>query len=439
MKAGSGPSRPTVGIATTWYERGAAYVSRQYRQLLEPTFNVLIYARGQPEEVQANPEWDGAYVTYGKKCLVPVATAIDRDDFVDWLASHRVRIVFFNEQHWWPPVVWCRDMGIATGAYVDYYTEETVPLFAAYDFLICNTLRHYRVFSWHPQCYYVPWGVDLDQYRPGSGSLVRPGVVSFFHSAGWSPYRKGTDLAIRAFASISGSARLIVHTQVGLEECLPEVAELIRTLSKDGRLLVIERTVSAPGLYHVGDVYVYPSRLEGIGLTIAEALACGLQVITTDNPPMNEFVTQENGRLVRVAEFRARSDGYYWPQAIVDFSSLAECLQYYVSRAGELPSMKEAARRSAEQRWNWRDRRRSLIEIFSNVRCLPRETKRGAIEAALAYEARRTGFRLWLATEHPLVYAGLRWLGGRLSFREPQYSGRVGGGGADADCPFVVP
>ena len=32
----------------------------------------------------------------------------------------------------------------------------------------------------------------------------------------------------------------------------------------------------------MGDVFVYPSRLEGIGLCVPEALACGLPVITTD-------------------------------------------------------------------------------------------------------------------------------------------------------------
>ena len=35
-----------IGIVTTWFERGGAYVSRQYRDLLKNDFNVFIYARG---------------------------------------------------------------------------------------------------------------------------------------------------------------------------------------------------------------------------------------------------------------------------------------------------------------------------------------------------------------------------------------------------------
>jgi len=38
--------RPVVGIVTTWFERGAAYVSRAYREALQERFDVVIYARG---------------------------------------------------------------------------------------------------------------------------------------------------------------------------------------------------------------------------------------------------------------------------------------------------------------------------------------------------------------------------------------------------------
>ena len=69
-------------------------------------------------------------------------------------------------------------------------------------------------------------------------------------------------------------------------------------MEKQDLLKIYEKTLPAPGLYHLGDVYVYPSRLDGVGLTVGEALACGLPVITTENGPMDEFVEDGfNGRL----------------------------------------------------------------------------------------------------------------------------------------------
>jgi len=54
-------------------------------------------------------------------------------------------------------------------------------------------------------------------------------------------------------------------------------------------------------LYYLGDVYVYPTTLDGLGLTVYEALASGLPVIATDVAPMNEIITEDNGKLVKVS------------------------------------------------------------------------------------------------------------------------------------------
>jgi glycosyltransferase involved in cell wall biosynthesis len=70
---------------------------------------------------------------------------------------------------------------------------------------------------------------------------------------------------------------------------------IAETIHKDSRIEFIEKTIPAPGLYFRGDVFVYPTRLEGIGLCVPEALACGLPVITTENSPMNKFVKVYNG------------------------------------------------------------------------------------------------------------------------------------------------
>lgn len=180
-----------VGIVTTWFERGAAYVSRQYLEALRSDSNnsVYIYARGGESYARNQSEWDRDFVTWGKvnKKYYCGATGIEKKDFIDWLKNRQIDVVLFNEQNWWIPVIWCKELGIKVGTYVDYYTEETVPFFAIYDYILCNTKRHYRLFKDLPQSFYIPWGTDINLFSNNIEESCEQSQITFFHSAGMNP------------------------------------------------------------------------------------------------------------------------------------------------------------------------------------------------------------------------------------------------------------
>jgi len=403
-----------VGIVTTWFERGAAYVSRQYKTLLEDECEVFIYARGGEEYAIGDPKWDGPNVTWASPCRIQITMAINLDEFVRWIKNNELDIVFFNEQHWWPAVLAANDAGAITGSYIDYYTKETVPFFGIFDFLICNTKRHLSVFEKHPAAHYIPWGTDIEVFKPHTTELVYPDRVTFFHSGGVSPHRKGCDAVIEAFSRLNGPCSLVIHAQRDLKKHFPHLAEKISQLEAAGRLVCHEKTVSAPGLFHLGDVYVYPTRLEGIGLTIMEAGACGLPVIVTDTGPMNEFIADgENGSLVKVERFEQRSDNYYWPQAFCDVDDLTVKMQWYVDRPQQITSMKQHARDVALERFDWASQEAEIVELFKHVSKRPEEN--ALKQAILKFEARRDGlktpsalytnFHAWAYRRHPRFFA----------------------------------
>ncbi len=378
-----------IGIVTTWFERGAAYVSLAYKQALEAAgHKVFIFARGGEIQAKGDSKWDGVEVTWAKKSILMDESGIDLKQFKRWLETERIAAVLFNEQHSWGPVLLCQDLGIPTLSYIDYYTKDTVSLFGNYDALICNTRRHNSAFDWHSGARYIPWGVDTDLFRPkperrkgraGSGNVI------FFHSCGMSPVRKGTDLLIRAVARMQDStSRLVIHAQKNIYELLPDDVETIgRHLEDCGRLQMVNKTVPAPGLYHMGDVYVYPTRLEGIGLTICESLACGLSVIVPDNAPMNEFVENEDhGFKVRVAEYYDRHDGYYWPSCIVDVEHLAQQLDWCAANPAKVAAMKDSARTYALAHRNWKSQYAAVGEIFESLEILTGLARADARKAA---------------------------------------------------------
>jgi len=388
-----------IGIVTTWFERGAAMVSRAYRDILAPHHRVFIYARGGEQYARRDPYWDQGSVTWARRVGGGQESEVNWSEFKRWVLGKQIDLLVFNEQRHWPTIILARrELPTVIGAYVDYYTSVTVPFFRLYDFLLCNTRRHYSVFCDHPHALYVPWGTDCRLFS-GMCEPVAPGSVVFFHSAGMNFRRKGTAIALRAFHHLEGPCRLVLHTQVPVSTD-SEVRELSQA---DDRVKVIEASVHAPGLYHLGDVYAYPTILEGIGLTVVEALACALPVVTTDAPPMNEFVQDGiNGRLVRALEYRGRADGYYWAESRCSAEGIREAMRYYIDNRARLREFKQCARASAERNLDWSRnagdlgaRLESLTGSFERDEDLSELERQALRYSALRYSRRvlRTAFR----------------------------------------------
>lgn len=54
-----------IGFVSTWFERGAAYVTKAYLDLLKENNNVYVYARGGESFAKNDKNWDKPYVTWG--------------------------------------------------------------------------------------------------------------------------------------------------------------------------------------------------------------------------------------------------------------------------------------------------------------------------------------------------------------------------------------
>lgn len=304
-----------IGIITVWGERGAGYVSNEYFKYLSNYFNVFIYNRGYIKDIPDKKE----YIYNAKKISSFKPMSINRRELKTWIDRNNIETILFNEQQSWEPILWCKKWKIKTIAYIDYYKEDTVELHDAYDMLFCNTKRHLDAFKGHSNAKYLKWGTDLDLFKPNENKNQSP---VFFHSCGYSPKRKGTDLIIESINEIDLKFKLIIHSQVNLIKIFPKLESKIKKLIKREKLEIIIGTIKAPGLYNLADYYLYPSRLDGIGLSLLESISAGLIPITTNNPPMNEFLPKDYRYLINVNKMFSREDGYFWPQVEVSTISL---------------------------------------------------------------------------------------------------------------------
>jgi len=78
---------------------------------------------------------------------------------------------------------------------------------------------------------------------------------------------------------------------------------LAKELKVDNRVVFLGHRDDVPELLDICDVFVLPSLLEGLPLSILEAMAASIPVIATDIPGVNEIIRNgENGLLVPPAD-----------------------------------------------------------------------------------------------------------------------------------------
>jgi glycosyltransferase-like protein len=79
-----------------------------------------------------------------------------------------------------------------------------------------------------------------------------------------------------------------------------------------GRSLILPGVIAdaeLPSLYRAADAFVFPSLKEGWGLVILEAIASGLPIITSNQPPFTEFLSSHQACLVNSESSTAIADG----------------------------------------------------------------------------------------------------------------------------------
>lgn len=370
-----------LGIVTAWFERGAAYVSKEIEQVFEKQgHDVFIFARGGEIYARNDSKWNKENVFWSYPGIFNFSgTPIKKKQFKRWIKKNRIDTIIFNEQQSWEPVIWAKEIGCKTGSYIDYYKEDSIALFNMYDFLICNTYRHLSAFESHHNPIFIPWGTDTDLFtRSNSLDLVKNKLdiimdsdkINFFCSAGMNPSRKGVDTLINCLHEIkSENIFTYIHSQKSIKKIFPDLVNKIQILESEDKLKIITGTYSAPGLYSLGDFYIYLSKLDGIGLSLPEAISCGLVPVTPDHPPMNEFAKKDFSFLIKVKKQYSRNDAYYWPQIDIDEKDLKQQIELISNlNKKEINNLKKKARTYAVKKLNWIDNSKKLPSIINSIK-----------------------------------------------------------------------
>jgi glycosyltransferase involved in cell wall biosynthesis len=174
--------------------------------------------------------------------------------------------------------------------------------------LALQAMRHVLVTSRATQRALLAYGVD-----PGRVSVVEPGT----DAAPLAPRRRGNSLNLLCVATLTprkghdllfeALSPLSPHWRLTCVGSLTRSPATVASLRQQLRQLGLERQVELPGevdgsalaqLYAQADLFILATRFEGYGMAVAEALAHGLPVISTQVGAIPELVGSQAGLLV---------------------------------------------------------------------------------------------------------------------------------------------
>lgn len=198
-----------------------------------------------------------------------------------------------------------------------------------------------------------PWGVDLQYFTPKTFKRSNVRMFTLFCSRTWEPIY-GVDVLAKAFVKVANENPNVNLILLGGGS---QGNHLRQILTNGG---VMERVhfggqVSQrdlPRWYHMADLYISPSHVDGTSVTLLEALASGLPCLVSNIPGNREWVEEGvNGWLFR--------DG--------DADNLAEKILLAIKNRRSWGRMGKAARKIAEERADWRKNFGKLLEAYEQV------------------------------------------------------------------------
>jgi len=199
-----------------------------------------------------------------------------------------------------------------------------------------------------------PWGTDLETFAPASTEMARAeNGLTIFCNRSWEPCY-GVDVLAKAFVQVA--------------QTRPEVGLLLLGDGSQGATIrqIIERggvgekvtfagqipQRDLPRYYHMADLYVSPSHIDGSSVSLMEALACGLPCLVSDIPANCEWV-------------RDGENGWLFPDG--DTGGLAARIISILENRQHLTLVRRAARATAEEKADWKRNFGALLKSYEQA------------------------------------------------------------------------
>lgn len=137
-------------------------------------------------------------------------------------------------------------------------------------------------------------GINIEKYINGNKDKIKDAILKdndtkkILMVAAFRE-QKNHELMIRAFSKLNKNERLILVGS-GSKSRIDEIKLIIKNLSIENRVFFLGERIDVEHIMKCCDVFVLPSKWEGFGLVVAEAMASDLPVVASNVDGLREVV-----------------------------------------------------------------------------------------------------------------------------------------------------
>ncbi|MFW9802831.1 MAG: glycosyltransferase family 4 protein [Candidatus Thorarchaeota archaeon] len=240
--------------------------------------------------------------------------------------------------------------GRETTDYDELFEEFVFDLVVAVSENVAGTIKKYLKGEFHNRLRTVYSGIDLSVFRP-IPDMDKQWDLAFM---GRLEEMKSVDLFPEMLSLLRVKFPHLTMVMTG-EGSLKE--ELFKEFEKQGITSMVDyqgvvKTEDVPILINKSRIFLYPSRREPFGLSIVEAMACGVPVVTTDVFGPREIV-------------RNNYDGITVPPN--DVRALADAVERLLSDDELMKRIAQNALMSVRERYDIMQHAKQLLTIYQEL------------------------------------------------------------------------
>ena len=133
-------------------------------------------------------------------------------------------------------------------------------------------------------------------------------------AVGTLSYHKAFDVLIRAAGELKKrNIEDFIMLIVGEGEDRTDLEKLIHNLRIENHVKLLGIRNDVMGLMKSCDIFVMPSRYEGLSIAMIEAMACGLPVVASDAPGIRDYIKhKQNGLLFPIEDHKVLAEHMLW-------------------------------------------------------------------------------------------------------------------------------